>query len=96
MSPGKEIGISDLPTEILKENVYSNHSGKWDEIVSSLIKEDISKKTPNIFEKYINLLEKVLIQTALNENKNKKIQAAISLGIGRNTISRKIEDLDIN
>jgi two-component system nitrogen regulation response regulator GlnG len=96
MSPGKEIGISDLPTEILKENIYSEHSSKWDEIVSHLIKEDISKKTPNIFEKYINLLEKVLIQTALNENKNKKIQAAISLGIGRNTISRKIEDFDIN
>jgi len=95
MSPGKEVGISDLPTEILKENVYSNHSGKWDEIVSSLIKEDISKKTPNIFEKYINLLEKILIQTALNENKNKKIQAASTLGIGRNTISRKIDELDI-
>ena len=95
MSPGKEVGISDLPTEILKENVYSNHSGKWDEIVSSLIKEDISKKTPNIFEKYINLLEKILIQTALNENKNKKIQAATTLGIGRNTISRKIDELDI-
>ena len=96
MSPGKEVGISDLPTEILKENIYSDHPGKWDEIVSQLIKEDISKHTPNVFEKYINLLEKVLIQTALNENKNKKIQAAVSLGIGRNTISRKIEDLDIH
>jgi two-component system nitrogen regulation response regulator GlnG len=72
MSPGKEVGISDLPAEILKENIYSDHPGKWDEIVSQLIKEDISKNTPNIFEKYINLLEKVLIQTALNENKNKK------------------------
>ena len=95
MSPGKEVGVSDLPAEILKENVYLNHSGQWDEILSNMIREDISKKVPNIFEKYINLLEKILIQTALNENKNKKIQAATALGIGRNTISRKIDELDI-
>ena len=95
MSPGKEVGVSDLPAEILKENVYLNHSGQWDEILSNMIREDISKKVPNVFEKYINLLEKILIQTALNENKNKKIQAATALGIGRNTISRKIDELDI-
>ena len=95
MSPGKEVGVSDLPAEILKENVYLNHSGQWDEILSKMIREDISKKVPNVFEKYINLLEKILIQTALNENKNKKIQAATALGIGRNTISRKIDELDI-
>ena len=95
MSPGKEVGVSDLPAEILKENVYLNHSGQWDEILSNLIRDDISKKVPNIFEKYINLLEKVLIKTALTENKNKKVQAATVLGIGRNTISRKIDELDI-
>jgi two-component system nitrogen regulation response regulator GlnG len=95
MSPGKEVGISDLPAEILKESVTSKHSGEWDEIVSNLIKEDISNKIPNIYEKYINILEKILIQTALNENKNKKIQAALTLGIGRNTITRKIDELDI-
>ena len=95
MSPGKEVGVSDLPAEILKENVYLNHSGQWDEILSNMIREDLSKKVPNVFEKYINLLEKILIQTALNENKNKKIQAATALGIGRNTISRKIDELDI-
>jgi len=95
MSPGKEVGISDLPAEILKENISTAHSGQWDQIVSNLIKEDISKKIPNIFEKYTNLLEKILIQTALSENKNKKIQAAAILGIGRNTITRKINELDI-
>jgi len=95
MSPGKEVGVSDLPAEILKENVYLNHSGQWDEILSNLIRDDISKKVPNIFEKYINLLEKVLIKTALTENKNKKVQAATVLGIGRNTITRKIDELDI-
>src|SRR6056300_667732 len=96
MSPGREVGISDLPAEILKENLSPKHSGQWDEIICHLIQNDLSNKTPNIYNKYINLLEKVLIKTALTASKNKKIIAAELLGIGRNTISRKILDLNID
>ena len=95
MSPGKEVGISDLPAEILKENLSSKHSGQWDEIVSNFIQNDLSNKIPNVYEKYINLLEAVLIKTALTASNNKKIVAAELLGIGRNTIARKIEDLNL-
>ena len=95
MSPGREVGISDLPAEILKENLSSKHSGQWEEIVSNLIQNDLSNKTPNVYDKYIHLLETVLIRTALNASSNKKIVAAELLGIGINTISRKIEELDI-
>ena len=96
MSPGREVGISDLPAEILKENLTPKHSGQWDEIVSNLIHNDLNNKTPNVYEKYIHLLESVLIRTALDASNNKKIVAAELLGIGRNTISRKILDLKIN
>jgi len=95
MSPGREVGISDLPAEILKENLTFKHSGQWDEIVSNLIQDDLTNNIPNIYEKYIHLLEIVLIRTALDASKNKKILAAEFLGIGRNTISRKIDELDI-
>ena len=95
MSPGKEVGISDLPAEILKENLSSKHTGQWEEIVSNLIQNDLSNKMPNVYEKYISLLEAVLIKTALTASRNKKIVAAELLGIGRNTISRKIEELKI-
>jgi two-component system nitrogen regulation response regulator GlnG len=95
MSPGKEVGISDLPAEILKENISSKSSGQWDEIITYLIQDDISNKTPNVYEKYIHLLEAVLIKTALDASNNKKIVAAELLGIGRNTISRKIDELGV-
>ena len=95
MSPGREVGISDLPAEILKENLSLKHSGQWDEIIANLIQDDLSNKIPNIYDKYIHLLESVLIRTALDASNNKKIVAAELLGIGRNTISRKIDELDI-
>ena len=96
MSQGREVGISDLHAEILKENITPKHSGQWDEIIANLIQDDLTNKIPNIYDKYIHLLEAVLIRTALDAYNNKKIVAAELLGIGRNTISRKILDLNIN
>jgi two-component system nitrogen regulation response regulator GlnG len=95
MSVGQEIGVSDLPNEILKENIYSNHDGQWDKILKKQITNDLAKKIPNIYMKYIHQMEEVLISTALENNNNKKILAAQLLGIGRNTISRKIDELNI-
>jgi two-component system, NtrC family, nitrogen regulation response regulator GlnG len=96
MSPGKEIGISDLPAEIIKENVNSNHSGQWDQILKNIISNDIENKDSNIFERYVGLTEKILIETALEKSNRKKIKAAKILGIGRNTITRKIIEHDID
>jgi len=96
MSPGKEIGVSDLPAEILKENIYKNSQGNWEEILKVLIKNDLSNNTQNIYDVYIKKLEKLLIESSISFCNGKKIRAAKLLGLGRNTITRKINDLDIN
>jgi len=96
MSPGKEIGVSDLPAEILKENIYQNSQGNWEEILKVLIKNDLSNNTPNLYDVYIKKLEKLLIESSIDFCNGKKIRAAKLLGLGRNTITRKISDLDIN
>jgi two-component system nitrogen regulation response regulator GlnG len=95
MAPGREIGISDLPQELLKENVNHNVGVNWDMALSFEIQKSLKDKDPNIYELFISKVEKLLIKIALSENNNKKNQAAASLGIGRNTITRKIKDLDI-
>ena len=95
MLPGKEIGISDLPAEIIKENIYSNHNGQWDQILKNAISNDIDKKVTNLYEKYLKMVEKLLIEVAIENCQGKKIKAASILGIGRNTITRKMDELDI-
>jgi len=95
MSPGKEIGVSDLPAEILKENIYKNSQGNWEEILKVLIMNDLSNKTPNLYDLYINKLEKILIETSIKFCHGKKINAAKLLGLGRNTITRKVNQLSI-
>ena len=96
MSPGKEIGVSDLPAEILKENVYSKASNNWEESIKLDILSNLSNKSLDIYDMYIHKLEKILIKSALDHCSGRKINAALLLGIGRNTITRKIAELDIN
>ena len=95
MSPGREIGISDLPGELLKENIYSKSSGNWEELLSASINNDLSNNIPELYDLYIQKVELILLRNSLKICKGKKIIAAQKLGIGRNTITRKIKDLNI-
>ncbi len=96
MSPGKEVGVSDLPTEILKENIYNKTSNNWEDSLKLLIKNDLSNKVPDLYDLYIEKLERIIIKESLNHCGGKKINAANILGIGRNTITRKIKELNIS
>ena len=96
MSPGKEVGVSDLPTEILKENIYNKTSNNWEDSLKLLIKNDLSNKVPDLYDLYIEKLERIIIKESLNHCGGKKINAANILGIGRNTITRKINELNIS
>ena len=40
-------------------------------------------------------LEKIMIKTALDKTKGRKNEAAILLGVGRNTLTKKIKELGI-
>ncbi|MEK9932965.1 MAG: helix-turn-helix domain-containing protein, partial [Methylophilaceae bacterium] len=53
----------------------------------------IVKGEENIYSNLINEAEKIIIEQALKQTKNRKIDAAKILGIGRNTITRKIKEL---
>ena len=96
MSPGKEVGVSDLPAEILKENIYNKPSNNWEESIKLVIQDDLSNNVTNLYNFYLERLESILIKESLNHCGGKKINAANILGIGRNTITRKIKELDIS
>ncbi len=93
MSPGREIGISDLPREILKENIFSKNDGNWNETLKNELLHKLNNNEINIYNIYIKEIEKLLLQTTLEFCNQRKIKAAKLLGIGRNTITRKINEL---
>ncbi len=98
MTAGSTINISDLPSDLmdsseqslLVQNEIDWISGLQDEINNKILQGNIE-----VYDTFIHLTEKALIESALEFSKNKKIEAAKILGIGRNTITRKIKELNI-
>ena len=98
MTAGNTINIADLP-EDLKESddqaLSVHNQDYWINGLKADIKSKILQGNDDIYDAFVQLTEKSLIESALGYTKNKKIEAAKILGIGRNTITRKIKELNI-
>jgi two-component system nitrogen regulation response regulator GlnG len=102
MAPSTSITLDDIPDEVknidsnLKSSPHVNGLGSsinWEESLSGHIRNILKDKND-----LINLskdLERLLLQEALKASKGRRIDAAKILGLGRNTITRKIKDLDL-
>jgi two-component system, NtrC family, nitrogen regulation response regulator GlnG len=96
MAPGNVINVSDLPAELNSEPVSSGStSSNWQENLGREVSKILLTGEANIFKDYTNIFEKELIIQALKYTKGRKVEAAKLLGIGRNTITRKIKELEI-
>ena len=102
MAPSSTITIDDVPDEVrsLRSNSSSttlngseNTGSSWEENLSSHIKDILSDS--NDLSIFSRELEKLLLKEALSASKGKRIEAAKILGLGRNTITRKIKELDL-
>ncbi|MDA0698130.1 MAG: nitrogen regulation protein NR(I) [Proteobacteria bacterium] len=94
MSAGKVVQIADLPAELKNEPIsemeIQHHS--WRDQLARDVARGLKVGDKNIYNQFINQVEEILIREALKSSKNRRIDAAKALGIGRNTITRKIKD----
>ena len=98
MTAGKIINITDLPNELKDESnklQADQNQINWISGLEAEIRNKILQGNNEVYDTFISLTEKVLIESALENSSNKKIEAAKILGIGRNTITRKIKELNI-
>jgi two-component system nitrogen regulation response regulator GlnG len=96
MAPAQTIEIADLPPEVRNTHPSANAPADW---VGSLGQETdrmIASAPGHVFETLSNEFERTLIRHALAATGGRRIEAAQLLGIGRNTITRKIQELGID
>jgi two-component system, NtrC family, nitrogen regulation response regulator GlnG len=53
-------------------------------------------ETSDVMDRLTRVFESTVIRTALRHTRGRRIDAAVRLGIGRNTITRKIQDLKLD
>ena len=98
MAAGKTVNMTDLPNELKDESnklQADQNQINWISGLEAEIRSKILQGNNEVYDTFISLTEKVLIESALENSSNKKIEAAKILGIGRNTITRKIKELNI-
>jgi len=102
MAPSTSITIDDIPDEVKNIEMIPNDSAQineldpnidWEVTLSDHIKSVLQdqKDLTNLSKE----LEKILLQEALKASNGRRIDAAKILGLGRNTITRKIKDLGL-
>jgi two-component system nitrogen regulation response regulator GlnG len=95
MASGKEIDAGDLPPELsaLREEVGGDE--RWEGALRRWAKQSLLQGQLGLLETALPAFEQILIQTALEHTGGRRQEAARLLGWGRNTLTRKIKELQL-
>jgi two-component system nitrogen regulation response regulator GlnG len=97
MAPGQEIRIEDLPDELAagesSEAVMAG--GDWQQQLRGWANRQFSAGRNQLLDDALPAFEQTLIEAALQHTGGRRQEAARLLGWGRNTLTRKLKELDI-
>ena len=97
MAPGQSIGIADLPAEFRGEPASTSQTpaSDWIAALEQEVERRLSRGETGVLDQLSRQFERSLIAKALARTGGRRIEAANLLGMGRNTITRKIQELGI-
>ena len=94
MSPGEQIFPEDVPREIVGQQAGRDPTDQWPDLLSKWARSELSAGGTDLVGRAQAELERVLIECALEQTGGQRQKAAELLGLGRNTLTRKIQKID--
>jgi two-component system nitrogen regulation response regulator GlnG len=95
MASSREVHIDDLPPELLATQAQSSSSGSWSQLLHNWADQELNLGHKEILNQATPIFERTMIEVALKHTAGRRRDAALLLGWGRNTLTRKIKELDI-
>lgn len=95
MASGREVHIDDLPPEILNQPKPASSSGNWQEGLKLWAEQALKQGQTHLLDEAVPIFEKAMIETTLKHTAGRRREAAELLGWGRNTLTRKIKELNM-
>jgi two-component system nitrogen regulation response regulator GlnG len=97
MASGREVHLSDLPPELgtASPSPQTSAEAGWSDLLFQWARNELVQGKQQILQEAVPAFEKVMIQVALQHTQGRKRDAAELLGWGRNTLTRKIKDLEL-
>ena len=95
MAPGRDIQVNDLPPELRGSAEAGKSFSDWEAGLFSWVNANIEKGNTDLLGEALPKFERTMIEAALQHTQGKRQEAAKLLGWGRNTLTRKIKELDL-
>ena len=97
MAPSQEIDIDDLPKEVLLATAWDtgNKEDDWEAALRRWAERWVQNSDLPMLAEAVPRFETTMINVALNSTRGRRQDAAKLLGWGRNTLTRKIKELDL-
>ena len=97
MTPSQVVEIADLPAEWRGESAANTtEGGDWKAVLAQQAMLALQRGDERIMDTLTTQFESTLITQALKHTNGRRIEAATLLGIGRNTLTRKIQELGLD
>jgi two-component system, NtrC family, nitrogen regulation response regulator GlnG len=96
MASGREVHVGDLPPELLAQPQDSVPASSWEQGLRQWADQALSRGQSNLLDSAVPAFERIMIETALKHTAGRRRDAAVLLGWGRNTLTRKIKELGMN
>ena len=98
MASGREVLLTDLPPEMRIEQQPTESAENWEKAFRRWATRRLGQAEAGeegLLTQATRRFERILIQTALKHTGGRRRDAALLLGWGRNTLTRKIKELDL-
>lgn len=95
MAPAVNVGLGDLPKEILAVQPQSQIN-KWETLLAKTVQQQLNLGQKDVLSDLRKRFESVLLNVALEHTGGHRQNAAKLLGWGRNTLTRKLKEIEGN
>ncbi len=94
MAPGEQILPVDLPAGLRDKDAADQPSDSWSEALRNWTRKALFSGQPDLMSTVRTEFEKVVLDCALEHTGGKRVEAARLLGLGRNTLTRKLNEFE--
>lgn len=104
MAPGQTVEVSDLPAEVRAADLpetsgiqtLKSNPQSWQQLLAQEASTRLSRSDPEVWAALTRQFERTILQSSLEVCRGRRVEAAARLGMGRNTITRKLRELGMD
>ena len=95
MSPAQMVHVEDMPPELKNSEQEETVNSNWEAALCMWLDSRLAAGAENVLATLMPDMERIMIAVALKHTGGRKQDAARLLGWGRNTLTRKIKELEM-